>query len=81
MTELAIEIDQVMVRLAPKARIEFEQSVREALLRAERDSVWEGVPKDALGYPIGYFEQTAGSLANEPFEEPLELPMQVREDW
>lgn len=81
MTELAIEVDRVMGGLTPNARIEFELAVRELLLRTERKSPWDGVPKDAMGYPVGYFEQTVGALANEPFDEPAELPMQVREDW
>ena len=36
---------------------------------------------DSYGYPVDYFEGTAGSFANEPLEAPLELPMQTREAW
>jgi hypothetical protein len=33
------------------------------------------------GWPKGYFEQTAGSFANEPLERPPQLPFEKREDW
>ena len=36
---------------------------------------------DALGYPVGYFESTAGSFADEPLERPADLPMDSRESW
>ncbi len=81
MTALAIEVDRVISRLSPQARAELEQTVREALTHAERKSVWDGVPKDAMGYPVGYFERIVGSLAHEPFDEPTDLPESKREDW
>ena len=30
---------------------------------------------DALGYPAGYFETTAGSFADEPLERPAQPPL------
>ena len=30
---------------------------------------------DAMGYPSGYFESTAGSFANEPLERPAQPPL------
>jgi hypothetical protein len=30
---------------------------------------------DAMGYPAGYFEATAGSFANEPLERPAQPPL------
>jgi len=32
-------------------------------------------------WPEGYFEQTAGAFANEPFERPPQPPFEKREDW
>lgn len=81
MTELAIEVDRVLCSLTPTARRKLEMAVRELLMRTTVKSPWEGVPLDAKGYPVGYFEQTAGALAGEPFDEPEELPMQIREEW
>jgi hypothetical protein len=37
--------------------------------------------KDAKGYPVGYFEATEGSFANEPLECPPDLPLEERESW
>lgn len=36
---------------------------------------------DALGYPAGYFEATAGSFANEPLDRPAPLPPEKRPAW
>ena len=81
MTGLAEEVDRVLAVLRPRARNEFEQSVRQALARAMLRSVWEDVPTDEKGYPVGYFEQTAGCLANEPFDEPDDLPLPPAKTW
>jgi tetrahydromethanopterin S-methyltransferase subunit B len=32
-------------------------------------------------WPPGYFEETAGVFANEPFERPPQLPFEKREKW
>jgi len=36
---------------------------------------------DSKGYPVGYFEATEGSFANEPLECPADLPLEKREPW
>ncbi len=81
MTSLAAEVDRALTELRPKARGEFEQTVRHALEDAKRRSAWEGVPTDEKGYPLGYFEETAGCFANEPFDEPVELPLPPAKVW
>ncbi len=81
MTALAIEVDRVINRLSSPAREELEDVVRAALTHAERKAAWDGVPKDARGYPVGYFEETAGCFANEPFDEPEELPLPPAKTW
>jgi hypothetical protein len=35
---------------------------------------------DAMGYPVGYFEQTYGSFANEPLERDQPLDLDLRDD-
>jgi len=35
---------------------------------------------DEMGYPIGYFEETYGILADEPMERPAQLPDSVRDE-
>ena len=81
MTSLAADVDRALTELPPKARNEFEQTVRQALEEARRQSVWEGVPTDEKGYPLGYFEETAGCFASEPFDEPVELPLPPAKVW
>jgi len=36
---------------------------------------------DALGYPAGYFEATAGCFADEPLDRPSPLPLEKRPAW
>lgn len=36
---------------------------------------------DPMGYPVGYFEHTAGSFANEPLERPTQLPLNPAPVW
>jgi hypothetical protein len=43
--------------------------------------VTENEHTDALGYPAGYFEATAGSFQDEPLERPPDLPFETRETW
>ncbi len=81
MTDLAEEVDRVLMVLSPKVRNELELTVRQALAKAMERSPWEGVPTDDRGYPVGYFEQTAGCFANEPFDEPNELPLPPAKTW
>jgi hypothetical protein len=81
MSSLAVEVDQVLGRLDPETAQLLEKVVRDAIALAEHSAAKGAVPTDALGYPIGYFEATAGSFANEPLEEPAELPPEQRESW
>jgi len=38
-------------------------------------------PTRAEAWPASYFEKTAGAFAGEPFERPLQLPFEKREEW
>lgn len=42
------------------------------------DSVDE--PLDAMGYPLGYFEETYGSMADDPLEIGDDLPLEIRDE-
>lgn len=35
---------------------------------------------DELGWPIGYFDETYGILADDPIERPAELPFETRDE-
>jgi hypothetical protein len=77
---LALDLDRVLGQIDSETAVLLERTVRNALALAER-RVADVATCDALGYPAGYFEATAGSFANEPLEAPEELPMQTREAW
>jgi hypothetical protein len=38
------------------------------LLEARLSEATDDEPRDALGWPIGYFEETYGSMADDPIE-------------
>lgn len=40
----------------------------------------ENEPLDEMGYPIGYFDETYGSLADDPIERGEQPPMEIRDD-
>jgi hypothetical protein len=39
----------------------------------------EVIARDAMGWPVGFFERTYGAFADEPIERPAELPIDVRD--
>ncbi len=77
---LALDLDRALSRLDSGTAALLERTVRDALALAERRAE-RNAATDAAGYPVGYFETTAGSFANEPLEAPQKLPMQIRETW
>ena len=77
---LALDLSRLMGRLDSETAALLERTIRDALALAERRAS-DSTPRDALGYPVGYFEATAGCFANEPLEAPLELPIESREAW
>lgn len=36
-------------------------------------------PVDELGWPLGFFDRTYGTLADDPLERPIDLPPDVRD--
>lgn len=81
MTSLAAEVDRVLNRLDPVTSELFDRAVRDAIALAERIAPADVRAVDAMGYPVGHFEATVGSFANEPLEIAPDLPLAVREDW
>ena len=49
--------------------------------KASAQQVERPLAADAMGYPAGYFETTAGCFADEPLERPSDLPWESREPW
>jgi hypothetical protein len=80
MHALAYDLERTLDRLDSQTAVLLEKAVRDALALAERRSTLAPVT-DSLGYPLGYFETTAGSFADEPLEAPGELPLETHESW
>lgn len=80
MNPLASDLVRLLGRLDSETATLLERTVRDALALAEHRAA-DSATRDALGYPVGYFEATSGSFANEPLEAPPELPVQSREAW
>lgn len=66
MSTLARDLDAQLSEMDPEAARHVEGLIREALALAAR----KAVATDAMGYPAGYFDSTAGSFANEPLDRP-----------
>ena len=71
MNRLAEQLDEKLRTLDPVRARYLEAVVREALEKIEHPTRW----------PVGYFEQTAGSLAGEEFERPAQGNLPSRADW
>jgi hypothetical protein len=80
MNALAYELGRAFERLDSETAVLLERAVRDALALAERRATLASAT-DSMGYPVDYFETTAGSFADEPLEPPDELPLETRESW
>jgi len=76
---VAQQLDQLFGQLDPKTASLLEKVIQDAVELARRETPVQQT--DDLGYPIGYFEATAGSFADEPLERPANLPLETREPW
>ena len=47
----------------------------------ESDIRAKPVAVDAKGWPVGFFEETAGCFANEPFDYPADLALEPIANW
>lgn len=71
MSAIALKLEQTLASLDPSHATFLERLVSDAL---ELVKARPAVAVDARGWPIGHFEKYAGSFANEPFDEPVNLP-------
>jgi hypothetical protein len=78
MSLLAFDLERLLSQLDSDTAALLERAVRDALALAERRAASAAVT-DALGYPAGYFEATAGSFANEALDAPADLPLENHE--
>ncbi|HEY2413269.1 MAG TPA: hypothetical protein VGI40_13550 [Pirellulaceae bacterium] len=80
MSSLANDLDKVLGQVDRQTAVLLEQTVRDALALAQRTGTVADA-SDTMGYPLGYFESTAGSFANEPLDAPHDFEPQPRESW
>jgi hypothetical protein len=67
MSPLSIELDTILKRVDRETATQLEQAVRDAIAIAQQGSRSTSAV-DEMGYPLGYFESTAGSFEGEPLE-------------
>ena len=80
MNTLALELAQVLSELDDRSARALERLVRDAMELARPAQANGAAPVDARGWPVGYFEQTAGSFADEPFDLPDDPPPDLTPD-
>lgn len=75
MNKIAKMLDEKLQSLDPKLAEDLASTVLEAIKRAEQKH------GEANGWPEGYFEETAGSFADEPLERAPQGELPQREQW
>lgn len=80
MHSITRELEAALDQLDPDTALVLENAVRAAVAWASRRALNQS-DLDALGYPIGYFDDTEGSFLHEPLDRPVSLPTEERETW
>ena len=78
MSAIALELEQTLASMPPAQATLLERLVSDALKLVKANSSAPTV--DANGWPLGHFEKYAGSFANEPLDEPVDLPPEPSAD-
>lgn len=73
MSRLTTDLAQILSELDDHSAQALERLVRDAMELA-RPVRTNGTVARAQGWPVGYFEQTAGSFVGEPFDIPDDPP-------
>jgi hypothetical protein len=77
MNEVAQLLDVKLKTLDRERALKLEKLVREAIEQIDR----QATPTDSLGWPEGYFDETAGAFADEEFERGDQGTLPTRDDW
>jgi hypothetical protein len=81
MSTLTEDLEAAMNRLDTKAAARLESVVREVIELSAHSMSEKREQPDSNDWPIGYFENTAGSFANEPFDFPVDPPVEPIANW
>jgi hypothetical protein len=73
MSAIALKLQHALATLDPADATLLERLVNDALALVKRRSGKQAIDAvDGNGWPVGYFEATAGAFANEPFDMPVD---------
>ncbi len=82
MSVIALELEETLARLDSHSAAALERLVRDALdLASHQKARTATQATDANGWPVGYFEETAGSFADEPLEDPEDPIPTATSSW
>jgi len=82
MSVIALELEQTLATLDSQSAAVLERLVRDALdLAKPRKSEADQKTVDSNGWPVGYFEETAGSFADDILEAPNDPPPAPNPSW
>lgn len=79
MSTLSRELEEILPELDSDAKDHLERLIRDAIALARRKTTERET--DEYGYPIGHFDRTFGSFAEEPFERPTQGEPERRDEW
>ena len=71
------------VKIDPDGLLHLEMPASSANTEVEIVLVWQQMPAgdiDDNGWPIGFFERTYGSMADDPMDEIEQLPLEERDE-
>jgi len=82
MSSLTEELSSTLERLDSKSAECLARLVRDAM-EITRTRLVNGEPsaESAADWPAGYYETTAGSFADEPFDFPVDTPIESIPRW
>ena len=80
MSTLTLDLQATLKQLDLDSATKLERLVRDAMALVQPSKA-KPVEVDAKGWPVGFFEETAGCFANEPFDFPADLPLEPIANW
>ena len=83
MSTLTRELQATLKELDADSATKLERLVRDAIALAKPSKAKPATAGavDKNGWPAGFFEETAGSFANEPLDFPADLPLEPLANW
>jgi hypothetical protein len=83
MSTLTLDLQATLKELDADSAIKLERLVRDALALAQPSKAKPASAGavDKNGWPEDFFEETAGSFANEPLDLPTGLPLEPIANW